>query len=52
MNYLGKNEVCQEVQSLKDIVGTIIENNAENDGEDDMVSLKPVTRKEVLFTTL
>ena len=52
MNYLGKNEVCSEVQSLEDIVGTIIENNAENDGEDDTVSLKPVTRKEVLFTTL
>ncbi|KAH1192170.1 hypothetical protein GmHk_20G059235 [Glycine max] len=45
MNYSGENE------SLKDIVGTIIENNAEDDGEDDTVSLKPVTRKEALMTS-
>ena len=43
MNYQGENEACSEVQSLEDILGTIIENNAEDDSEDDMVSLEPVT---------
>ena len=52
MNYPGENEACSEVQSLEDIVGTIIENNAEDDGEDDTVSLEPITRKETLFITL
>ncbi|KAH1246141.1 CENP-B 2 [Glycine max] len=51
MNYPGENEACSEVQSLEDIVGTIIENNAEDDGEDDTVSLEPVTRKEALMTS-
>ena len=51
MNYPGENEACSEVQSLKDIVGTIIENNAEDDGEDDTVSLEPVTRKEALMAS-
>ena len=51
MNYPGENEVCLEVQSLKDIVGTIIENNAEDDGEDDTMSLEPVTRKKTLMTS-
>ncbi|KAG4982424.1 hypothetical protein JHK85_027913 [Glycine max] len=51
MNYPGENEACSEVQSLEDIVGTIIENNAEDDSEDDTVSLEPVTRKEALMTS-
>ncbi|KAL5146375.1 CENP-B 2 [Glycine soja] len=51
MNYPGENEACSEVQSLEDIVGTIIENNAEDDDEDDTVSLEPVTRKEALMTS-
>ena len=51
MNYPGENEACSEVQSLEDIVGTIIENNAEDDGEDDTVSLEPVTRKEALMAS-
>ncbi|KAH1228178.1 CENP-B 2 [Glycine max] len=51
MNYPGENEACSEVQSLEDIVGTIIENNAEDDSEDDTVSLEPVTRKEALITS-
>ena len=49
MNYPGENEACLEVQSLEDIVGTIIENNAEDDNEDDTMSLEPVTRKEALM---
>ncbi|XP_027351220.1 uncharacterized protein LOC113862331 [Abrus precatorius] len=48
MNYPGENEACSEVQSLEEIVSTIIENNAEDDDEDDTVSLEPVTRKEAL----
>ncbi|KAH1266212.1 ARS-binding protein 1 [Glycine max] len=51
MNYPGENEACSEVQSLEDIVGTIIENNANDDGEDDTVSLEPVTRKEALMAS-
>ncbi|KAH1232856.1 ARS-binding protein 1 [Glycine max] len=51
MNYPGENEACSEVQSLEDIVGTIIENNAEDDGEDDTVSLEPVTQKEALMAS-
>ncbi|CAK8576880.1 unnamed protein product [Lathyrus sativus] len=33
------------------IVGTIIRNNAEDDDEDDTMSLEPVTRKEALMTS-
>ncbi|KAK9674153.1 hypothetical protein RND81_12G214700, partial [Saponaria officinalis] len=51
MNYPGENETCSEVQSLEDIVGTIIENNAKDDGEDDTVSLEPVTRKEAFMVS-
>ncbi|KAG5049623.1 hypothetical protein JHK85_010726 [Glycine max] len=51
MNYSGENEACSEVQSLEDIVGTIIKNNAEDDHKDDMVSLEPVTRKETLMAS-
>lgn len=51
MNYPGENEACSEVQSLEDIVRTIIENNAEDDDEDDTVSLEPVTRKEALMAS-
>ncbi|KAH1189473.1 ARS-binding protein 1 [Glycine max] len=51
MNYPGENETCSEVQSLEDIVGTVIENNAEDDDEDDTVSLEPVTRKEALMAS-
>ncbi|CAK8540331.1 unnamed protein product [Lathyrus sativus] len=51
MNYPGENEACLKVQSLEDIVGTIIENNAEGDREDDTVSLEPVTRKEALMAS-
>lgn len=43
MNYPGENEACSEVQSLEDIVRTIIENNAEDEDEDDTVSLEPIT---------
>ncbi|KAH1232015.1 ARS-binding protein 1 [Glycine max] len=44
MNYPGENEACSEVQSLEDIVSTIIENNAEDDGEDDdKMFLEPAT---------
>ncbi|CAK8567015.1 unnamed protein product [Lathyrus sativus] len=49
MNYLGENEACSEVQSLEDIVSTIIENNVEDDDEDDTVSLELVMRKESLM---
>ena len=38
MNYPGENEACSGIQSLEDIVSTIIENNAEDDDEDDTVS--------------
>ncbi|KAL5154444.1 ARS-binding protein 1 [Glycine soja] len=51
MNYPGENEACSEVQSLEDIMSTIIENNVEDDGEDDTVSLEPVTRKEALMAS-
>ena len=51
MNYPGENEACSEVQSLEDIVGTIIENNTEDDGEDDTVSLEPIMRKEALMAS-
>ncbi|XP_039689508.1 CENP-B homolog protein 2-like [Medicago truncatula] len=51
MNYPGENEACSEIQSLEDIVRTIIENNAEDDDEDDTVSLEPVTRKEALMAS-
>ncbi|CAK8561767.1 unnamed protein product [Lathyrus sativus] len=51
MNYLGENEAYSEVHSLEDIVGTIIENNAEDDGEDDTMSLELVMRKEALMTS-
>ncbi|KAK2459083.1 hypothetical protein QL285_006178 [Trifolium repens] len=51
MNYPGENEACSEVQSLEDIVRTIIENNAEDDDEDDTVFLEPVTRKEALMAS-
>ncbi|KAG4909094.1 hypothetical protein JHK87_055210 [Glycine soja] len=51
MNYPGENQACSEVQSLEDIVGTIIDNNAEDDGEDDKVSLEPVMRKEALVAS-
>ncbi|CAI8598374.1 unnamed protein product [Vicia faba] len=51
MNYPGENEACSEVQSLEDIVDTIIENNAENDDEDDTVSLELVTRKESIIAS-
>ncbi|KAH1225170.1 hypothetical protein GmHk_11G032142 [Glycine max] len=51
MNYPDENEACSEVQSLEDIVDTIIENNAEDDGEDDTVSLEPVMRKEALMAS-
>ncbi|XP_039690607.1 CENP-B homolog protein 2-like [Medicago truncatula] len=51
MNYPGENEACSEVQSLEDIVRTNIENNAEDDDEDDTVSLEPVTRKEALMAS-
>ncbi|CAI8596408.1 unnamed protein product [Vicia faba] len=50
MNYPGENEACSEDRSLEDIVDTIIENNAEDDNEDDTVSLEHVTRKEALMT--
>ena len=46
MNYPGENTTCLEVQSLEDIVDTIIENNAEDNNENDTVSLEPITRKE------
>ena len=32
-------------------VGTIIENNAEDDGKDDTVSLEPITRKEAIMAS-
>lgn len=51
MNYPGENEACSKVQSLEDIMGTIIENNEEDDGEDDTVSLESVTRMEALMTS-
>ncbi|XP_024642354.1 tigger transposable element-derived protein 6-like [Medicago truncatula] len=51
MNYPGENEACSEVRSLEDIVRTIIENNAEDDDEDDTVSLEPVTRKEAFMAS-
>ncbi|KAH1194248.1 ARS-binding protein 1 [Glycine max] len=51
MNYPGENEACSEVQSLEDIVSTIIENNVEDDDEDDTVSLEPVTRKKALMAS-
>ncbi|CAK8574847.1 unnamed protein product [Lathyrus sativus] len=51
MNYPGENEACSEIQNLEDIVGTIIENNAKDDDEDDTVSLEPVTRKETLMAS-
>ncbi|KAG5016033.1 hypothetical protein JHK82_021707 [Glycine max] len=51
MNYPGENEACSEVQSLEDIVGTIIENNAEDDAKDDTVSSEPVMRKETLMAS-
>ncbi|CAJ2628030.1 unnamed protein product [Trifolium pratense] len=49
MNYPGENEACSEVQSLEDIVRTIIENNAEDDDEDDTckdLKKRPETRVE------
>uniref|UniRef100_A0A0R0G3K6 Uncharacterized protein n=1 Tax=Glycine max TaxID=3847 RepID=A0A0R0G3K6_SOYBN len=49
MNYPGENEACSE--SLEDIVSTIIENNAEDDGKDDTVPLEHVTRKEALMAS-
>ncbi|CAI8600091.1 unnamed protein product [Vicia faba] len=51
INYPGENEACSKIQSLEDIVDTIIENNAEDDDEDDTVSLEPVTRKEALMAS-
>ncbi|KAH1190680.1 ARS-binding protein 1 [Glycine max] len=51
MNYPGENEACSEVQSLEDIVSTIIENNAEDDDEDDTMSLEFVMRKEALMAS-
>ncbi|CAK8534819.1 unnamed protein product [Lathyrus sativus] len=51
MNYPGENEACSKVQSLEDVVGTIIESSEEDDGEDDTVSLEPVTRKEALMAS-
>ncbi|XP_047339516.1 putative disease resistance protein RGA3 [Impatiens glandulifera] len=42
MNYSSDNETCSEVQSLSDIVGTMIDNNTEDDGEDDTMSLEPI----------
>ncbi|KAH1093780.1 hypothetical protein GYH30_039492 [Glycine max] len=36
---------------VSNIVGTIIENNAEDDSEDDTVSLEPVARKEALMAS-
>ncbi|KAL5155498.1 ARS-binding protein 1 [Glycine soja] len=51
MNYPGENEACSEVQSLEDIVGIIIENNAEDDDEDDTMSLEPVMRKKTLMAS-
>ncbi|AES87896.1 hypothetical protein MTR_4g037080 [Medicago truncatula] len=40
-----------EEVSLEDIVGTIIDNNAEDDDKDDTVSLESVTRKEALMAS-
>ena len=51
MNYPCENEACSQVQSLEDTVGTIIENNAEDDSKHDTVSLEPVTRKEALMAS-
>ncbi|CAI8595817.1 unnamed protein product [Vicia faba] len=51
MNYPGENEACSEVQSLEDIIDTIIENNTEDDSEDDTMSLEHVTRKETLMAS-
>ncbi|KAH1212331.1 hypothetical protein GmHk_14G040560 [Glycine max] len=41
----------QRTLGLNSIVGTIIENNAEDDSEDDTVSLEPVARKEALMAS-
>ena len=37
--------------SLEEIVDTIIENNAEDEAEDDTVSMEVVTRKEALLAS-
>ena len=49
--YQGENESYSEVQSLEEIVDTIIENKAEDEAEDDTVSMEVVTRKEALLAS-
>ncbi|XP_074359364.1 ARS-binding protein 1-like [Apium graveolens] len=48
LDYPGENESCSEVQSIEEIVNTILENSVEDDLEDDTTPLEPVTRKEAL----
>ncbi|KAK4722649.1 hypothetical protein R3W88_012882 [Solanum pinnatisectum] len=48
------HDTCLEVQILEKFVDTIGKNNVEDDVEDDIIPLKPVTHKEALIisTTL
>lgn len=48
LDYPGENEGCSQIQSLEEIVDTIIENPIEDEAQDDTVPMEPVTRKEAI----
>ena len=51
LDYPGENNTCSEVQSLEEIVATILENNVDDEVEYDTIPLEPVTRKEALIAS-
>nr|AAT38686.1 hypothetical protein SDM1_32t00006 [Solanum demissum] len=51
LDYPGESDTCLEVQSLEEIVDTIGKCNVDDEVEDDIIPLEPVTRKETLIAS-
>ena len=51
LDYSSESDTCSEVQSLEEIVDTIEKSNVDDEVEDDIVPLKPDTRKETLIVS-
>ena len=51
LNYSDGSDTCSYVQRLKEIVNTIRKNNVDDEVEDDIIPLEPITRKETLITS-
>ena len=54
LDYPAKNDECSEVQSLEEIVASVIENPVEDNTKDNSIPLETIPQKEALeaFITL